>query len=142
MSTAVAHRLREENPALLAYPPTLPIEVALKTAPLKDICAAYNISRADWDVLRAHPVFIEDLKKAVELLKKEGMSFKMRARLQSEGLLETAWNMIHAKPVEDVPANVKADLLKFVVRCAGLEGEKGGGSGGNQTNLQINISLG
>lgn len=140
MSTDLA-TIRENNPALLAYPPTLPIEIALKTAPLKDICAAYKIDRQQWDALRTHPVFIEDLKKAVELLRKEGMSFKMRARLQSEGLLDTAWQMIHAKAVDDVPPAVKADLLKFVVRCAGLEGEKGGTAVAG-TNLQINISLG
>lgn len=131
---------RPDNPAELGYPPTLPVEVALRTAPIASICQAYGLSKEDWDELRCDPMFVADLKSVVAQLKKEGMSFKLKARLQSEELLKTSWQMIHA-PGDEVPPSVKADLLKFTVRCAGLENDpKSAASIG--TALQININLG
>ena len=133
--------LNPHNPADIGYPPTLPIEVAMKTASIQDICAAYGLEKEDWDKLRNDPVFISDVAAAVEMLKKEGMSFKMKARLQAEELLKTSWKLIHA-PMDEVPPSVKADLIKFTVRAAGLEADAKAGNTGNQNNLQININLG
>lgn len=130
-----------ENPAEIgSYPPTLPVEIALRVAPVQEICAAYNISREEWDALRADPVFQRDLAAAVEMVKKDGMSFKLKAKLQSEELLKTSWRMIHSKN-DDVPASVRADLLKFTVRAAGLA-EPAEKAGGMQNTLQIQINLG
>jgi hypothetical protein len=129
-----------DNPAELGYPVTLPIEVALRTAPIKTICEAYGLSREEWEVLRNHPQFVKDVAVAHDELKKEGMSFRMKARLQSEELLKTSWRLIHASN-DDVPPSVKADLIKFTIRAAGLEADKGA-TGGPANNLQININLG
>ena len=131
---------RAEDPALLGYPATLPIEVALRTAPIRRICEEYGISRDEWDELRHHPQFIKDVAVASEELKKEGMSFKMKARLQSEELLKTSWRLIHDTS-GDVPPSVKADLIKFTVRAAGYEADAKNGAQANN-NLQININLG
>ena len=129
-----------DDPAMLGYPATLPIEVALQTSTVKGICEAYGISREQWNELRHHPQFIADVRAAHEMLKKDGMSFRMKARLQSEELLKKSWQMIH-EPFDKVPANVKADLIKFTVRSAGLEPDSKS-SGQNGNNLQININLG
>ena len=128
------------DPARLGWPPTLPIEVALRTASVKNICIDYKISREEWDVLRHDPRFIRDVQDAAAELKKDGMSFKMKARLQSEELLKTSWQMIHA-PGDDVPPSVKADLLKFTVRAAGLDGSKDQANGPAGPTLQIQINL-
>lgn len=129
-----------DDPSMLGYPATFPIEVALQTAPIQRICEAYEITREQWNALRVHPQFVADVRAAHEELKKDGMSFKMKARLQSEELLKKSWQMIH-EPFDKVPANVKADLIKFTVRAAGLEADAKTGAGtGN--NLQININLG
>jgi hypothetical protein len=130
-----------EDPARLGYPPTLPVEVALRVASVKDICASYGLSHQDWLRLTEDPIFRADLAGVVKELKKEGMSFKMKARLQSEELLKTSWKMIHS-PTDEVPASVKADLLKFTVRAAGLDGSKDQAANGKQgTPLQIQINL-
>jgi hypothetical protein len=85
--------------------------------------------------------FIADLKAVVEELRKDGMSFKMKARLQAEELLKTSWRLIHSNN-DDVPPNVKADLIKFTIRAAGLDGSKDQAAAGSQSNaLQININL-
>ena len=137
MSTALTLAPRDD-PALLGWPATLPIEIALRIAPLKEICAAYELSREDLEALKANPRFIEDVAAAVELVKKEGMSFKLKARLQSDALLETSWNVIH-DPL--VPAAVRADLIKYTWRVAGLDASKEQANAANQNNLQININL-
>jgi hypothetical protein len=133
--------VKPQNPAEIgAYPPTLPIELALRVDTVEKICEAYGISHDEWLELRADPVFQRDLSEAVKLVKKEGMSFKLKAQLQSEELLKTSWKMIHA-PADEVPPSVKADLLKFTVRAAGYA-EPAEKAGGMQNALQININLG
>ena len=133
--------IRPDDPSELGYPPTLPIEIALRVAPLPDILAAYGIDKTDFANLRQDPVFLADLKRAVEMVKKEGMSFKLKAQLQSDELLKTSWKMIHDQS-GDVPPSVKADLLKFTIRAAGLDGSKdpsANGNAGPSLSIQINL---
>ena len=133
--------LRPDDPSELGYPPTLPIEIALRTAPLKDICEVYGLDQDDWDRLRQDPVFVQDLKRCVEDLRTEGVSFKMKARLQAESLLKRSWQMIHS-PSDQVPPSVAADLIKFTIRAAGLDGSKDQAAGAALNSaLQININL-
>jgi len=81
--------VKPQNPAEIgAYPPTLPIELALRVDTVEKICEAYGISHDEWLELRADPVFQRDLSEAVKLVKKEGMSFKLKAQLQSEVVVE------------------------------------------------------
>lgn len=127
-----------DNPAEIGYSPTLPVEIVLKTAPLKDICAAYKITKEDWDQLRVDPRFIADIQATTELLKKEGMSFRMKARLQSEELLKTSWKMIHSTS-DEVPPMVRADLIKFIIRCAGLVEDPKAQAAQVPLNIQINL---
>lgn len=129
-----------ENPSELGYPLTLPIEVALKTAPIPRICEAYGLTREQWVELCHNPAFVKDVAAAREELKKDGMSFKMKARLQADELLKTSWGLIHDRS-GDVPPSVKADLIKFTVRAAGLEADAKA-SATQQNALQININLG
>lgn len=128
------------DPAKLGYPPTLPIEIALKESTTEELQQAYNLSEDEWDALWNNPRFVADVAGALEAIQKEGMSFKMKARLQSEELLKTSWRMIHA-PSDEVPPSVKADLLKFTIKAAGLV-EDAKASSTPQNALQININLG
>ena len=128
------------NPALIEpYPPTLPIEIALRIQPVPDICKAYGIERAEWNRIRLNPVFVEDLRQCLENLKKEGMNFKMRAQLQATELLKTTWNMIHDETGQ-VPPAVRADLAKATVRWAGYDSkDQTAQTSGN--SFQVNIHM-
>lgn len=128
------------DPARLGYPPTLPIEIALKTAPLAIIKGEYGYSDEEWDGLRRDPVFLADLTKAIEMVKQDGMSFKLKARLQAEEILKTSWRMIHA-PADEVPPSVKADLIKSTMRWAGYDDKStsAAAQGGTALNIQINL---
>lgn len=125
---------------VIDYPATLPYEVAMRVAPIKDICAAYNITKPEWDVIVKLPQFLADLKHAQRALKEEGASFRIKARMQAEELLKTSWKMIHA-PTDEVPATVRADLIKFTARVAGLDGKDAGSSLGGGVAFQVNINL-
>jgi hypothetical protein len=140
MSTDVDFPKRD--PASLTWPATLPVELALRQSSPREICEYYGIDQTQWSRLRADPVFVAEVRDAVEMLRKDGMKFRAKAKLQSEALLQTSWDLIHS-PSEKVPPAVKADLIKFTVRAAGLDGSKDQAASAQATAaLQINIDLG
>lgn len=131
------------DPAELGYPATLPIEIALRTGTTREICEGYGLTHADWQRLRTDPIFVEHLARVVESLKKDGMSFKLKAQLQADELLKKSWAMIHS-PSDMVPPAVQADLLKATIRWAGLDEKPGSRASEQQVvvPLQINLNLG
>lgn len=131
--------LIDPSEKLTPYPPTLPLEIALRTAPIKDLCIEYGLTKEEWDDLRLDPVFQADLKRAVDLVKEEGMSVRLKAQLQSEELLKTNWQMIHDPTI---PPSVRADLSKFTFRVAGLsEPPKDANTGPTAPTFSIQINL-
>jgi hypothetical protein len=119
---------RSKDPATLSYPPTLPVELALREHPKTIVLQAYKIDEEEWDRIRVDPIFIRDLEARVIELQTEGVSFKMKARLQAEEYLKKLWRIAENKNDNDTPAdhpvNVRADVMKFVIRAAGLDGSK------------------
>lgn len=140
-SLATINQEPPSDPARLGYPPTLPLEIALRQATPREICEGYGIDRPTWDALRHDEGFIAAVAGYAEELKKDGMTFKLKARLQAEELLKTSWHITQDK---EQPAAVRADLIKFTIRAAGLDGSKdqAASAGGVGTALQININLG
>ena len=95
-------------------------ELALRLAPVQTICEAHGIARSEWDAIRSNPVFVADLKRANEALQGEGASFKVKAAMLAEDFLDKAHEMMHASH-EDVDPTVKRNLLRDMVRHAGLD---------------------
>lgn len=124
------------NPADLGFPPMLPLELALQIAPAPQICAHYNISREQFAEIIKHPVFIKGYQEAVEQLKVDGMSFKMKARMQAEGFLATSFAMVTNPATSDA---VRADLIKNTVRWAGYDAKAADTGTGNSFAIQINL---
>lgn len=122
----------------LGFPAMLPVELAMKTAPVKDICAAYGLTREAFADLVQDPVFQFAYTAACEQLQKEGMSFKLKAQLIAEEALRHAHSMMTDK---DIPASVRADMAKSLVRWAGYE-QKNGAEGAAANNMQVVINLG
>ncbi len=111
-----------DAPADLGYPLSLPLEVAMGDKPVREIFEDYGLSRDDYDRLRRDPIFVMDVQRFREELKKDGMSFRLKAKMQADYMLRKAWIMIDEPAT---PATVKADLLKSVVRWAGYEQKAG-----------------
>lgn len=146
--TTAAEQFRQFNqlatakdPSRLSWPATLPIELALKTAAPADLRDHYGFDDDEWAALRNHPVFLSELAAACELVKQEGMSFKLKCRLQAEGMLETNWRLVHA-PTSEVPAAVKARLMETTFRMAGYDSKEGIGNVGSHLAIQINFNGG
>lgn len=121
------------------FPVTLPLELALGVDSVKNICVSYGIDKMEWDLLREDPLFVKAVEAAVRSLEKEGMSFRTKARIQAEELLKTSWNLIHK---EDVPAVVKADLIKATVKWADYEPkpQQNVAPAGTGFSIQINLA--
>ena len=136
----------QKDPTGLVWPPTLPIELALKTATPEELRVEYGYSRQEWDLLPTNAVFMRDLAAACELVRQEGMSFKLKAKLIAEENLKQVWKMIHAD-YDKVPAAVKGKLIELTARWAGFDERwsgdgKGGGGPVNANTLNIQINLG
>ena len=125
------------DPALLGWPPTLPVELALREHTPQELCEGYGIDAERWAQLRADPAFQAAVARYVEMLKQDGMTFKLKAQLQSEALLTESWRIIHNP---DIPANVRADLIKYTWKVAGHE-PKQGAEGPSAPTFAIQINL-
>ena len=106
--------------ATLGWPASLPIELALGQQPVKEICQVYGIDRHTYERLRVDRHFRKAVLDAAEMLKQDGIAFKLKAQAQSSELLKTSWSLIHA-PLDQVSAPVKAQLIQMTIRCAGLD---------------------
>lgn len=101
------------------YPLGLALEMVLSPAtPLTDLLEAYNLTPEQMRAVLRNPSFRQEYETYQEEMRKEGWSFRQKAKAQSEEYLKTTWRMIH-DPV--TPSTVKADLIKQTVRWAGLE---------------------
>jgi hypothetical protein len=104
----------------------------------------YGYSPEEWDALRTNVVFLKELAGACELVRQEGMSFKLKAKLIAEENLKQVWKMIH-EPGHLTPAAVKGKLIELTARWAGFdpkgsgEGAAGGPVNANTLNIQINL---
>lgn len=125
------------NPSEVGFPPLLPVELALRIDTPAKICACYGIGKEEFTALAKHPVFVKAYSDAVESLKQDGMSFKIKAKLQAEEYLKTSFTMVQDKNTSDA---VRADLIKATVRWGGLDAKAA--EAGSGSNFQIQINLG
>lgn len=127
-----------EVPTHLGFPPMFPIELAMGQFTPREVCEAYNITRDQFAEIVDMPVFQQAFKAAQEMLAKDGASFKVKAKMMAENVLETAYKMVHNVAM---PAPVRADLAKSIVRWAGYEPIKSPQGSGVGNAFQININL-
>lgn len=133
-----------KDPTSLAWPPTLPIELALKTASPAELRVEYGYSPEEWDELGKNKVFLKELAGACELVRQEGMSFKLKAKLIAEENLTEVFKLTRDPTC---PPQVRGKLIELTARWAGFDprtnGEDGGHGGALQANtLNIQINLG
>lgn len=124
-----------DDPSFIGFPPTLPLELALGETPWKDLAIEYGYDRDSWNTLIQNTVFQKAVADATEAMQREGMTFRTKARMQAEALLETSWKIIHSNTT---PAAVKADLIKHTWKVAGVEPKE---TLAAISPLQININL-
>lgn len=134
-----------KDPTELVWPPTLPIELALKTASPVEIMHEYGYSQEEWMGLRDNPIFLKELAGACELVRQEGMSFKLKAKLIAEENLKEVFKLTRDPAC---PPAVRGKLIELTARWAGFdprtngEGGEGGALQANTLNIQINLGDG
>jgi hypothetical protein len=143
MNALATYSFDQRDPTSLVWPPTLPIELALNTATPAEIQKEYGYSDDDWAALRRNKTFLKELAGACELVRQEGMSFKLKAKLIAEENLKQVWKMVHQDHAL-VPPAVKAKLIELTTRWAGFDprsnGEDSAGPvNANTLNIQINL---
>ena len=82
-------QIKITDPATLGFPPMLAVEIAMQTAPVDQIFEGYGLNIVDFERLMGDPAFIQAIATAKEELKQEGMSFKIKAKLQAEELMKS-----------------------------------------------------
>jgi len=130
-----------KDPTSLIWSPTLPIELALKTASPSELRIEYGYSVEEWDQLPRNPVFMQELAGACELVRQEGMGFKLKARLIAEENLKQVWKMVHSENLL-VPPAVKAKLIELTARWAGFDTKTENTNAaalGNALSISINL---
>lgn len=133
-----------KDPTSLVWPPTLPIELALKTATPGELRVEYGYTPEEWEQLRTNSVFLKELAGACELVRQEGMSFKLKAKLIAEENLKEVFRLTRDPAC---PAQVRGKLIELTARWAGFDprtnGEDAAAAGALQANtLNIQINLG
>lgn len=129
-------------PAVMAGPvswsPRLPFDMAMGDED-SNIQVRYELSDEEYQRILAHPVFRREVSEYIREIREKGVTFKAKAKLQAEEYLleldEIATNRA-------LSPGTRLDAIKFVVRCAELDGGANAAQAGNsmpQINVQINL---
>lgn len=122
----------------LAFDIALTLEGSGET--LTEVTVRHNITTQDILAFNRDPIFLKRVDSYREEIRDKGLTFRLKARAQSEELLTTSWLLIHDPSVS---AAVKADLIKSTVKWAGLEPKNTENDGGNNAGgVKITINLG
>ena len=102
------------------------------------ICEAYEIQYAQLCAILETPSFAARVATARKELEKEGVSFRLKAQMQAEEYLKTAFQMVHDT---DVDPKVRAKLIADTVRWAGFDNVAAEVNGsGNGITVNINLA--
>ena len=105
--------------AYAPFPHGLSLELALNAdLPLNDILSAYRLTPIEFRAILKNPLFRQEYDNYKEELKKEGWSFRQKAKAQSEILLKTAWDIAQSP---QSPSNIRLEAIKSIVKWAGLD---------------------
>jgi len=141
-----AHFERQRNTPLgLAYKPQdatelsfdtrLAFELALRLEPAQEVFERYGVAPSDALALLDNPTFQKALRDYHQQITDEGVSFRMKARLQAEDLLRHSYQIAIDS---EQPTAVRADLIKWTAKVADLEPRTDKASfGGSGFSLQI-----
>ena len=120
----------------LTFDPRIAFALAMELQDPKQICETFDVTEDHFNALVAN----QEFNATVALYKKElgsnGASFRAKAKLQAEMLLDTSWKLIHNA---STPPAVKADLIKYTTKVADLEPKKDSGESAPTFALQINF---
>lgn len=102
------------------------------------IMEAYGFQAHQLEHIKHTPLFQAELKRVTKQLNEDGASFRLKAAIQAEAMLDTSWSIVHNA---ETPRHVAADLIKATVRWAGHDGGNAQAAAAG-AGFSININLG
>lgn len=130
---------RRATIAGVTFDARLPYELVVSQDAAEEVFERYGVTAERAASLLAHPLFRQALKAAEAELREAGLTFRTKARIMAEDLLEEGYS-IATDP--DAPANVRADLIKWAARMGDLEPAKKEGGGAALGGFHLHIDLG
>ena len=110
-----------------------------KTKMIEQVVEENNITLDDLASYMNDPSFGASMEAWREDIRENGMTFKMKCQAQAEAMLPVAWSMVNDPKTG---ASVRADIIKSVVRWAGLDFNPKAAdinTGGGQPSIIINM---
>lgn len=126
-----------KSAAQMSFDPKLVMELAMELDSPSVVFARYGYTPEEMAALIGNKHFITALKDMMDQVKKDGLSFKMKAKMQAEDLLQQSYSMA-TNP--DTPAAVRADIIKWTAKMADLEPKSTDGKSMGQ-GFQLNITF-
>lgn len=129
------------NPVGASLHPALQASLVMDVALGVDVDAileAYDLQQHELDQITQTPLFQAELKRLNKQLSEDGASFRLKASIQAEAMLERSWAMVHDP---ETSAAVVADLIKATVRWGGHDGNAAAtAAAGAQFSININLN--
>lgn len=122
----------------ITFDPRLPFELALGVSNVRATFLKYGYDDAQARVLLADPVFGAKVREYKAEITEKGLSFKLKAKLQAEDFLTVSYMLVNNS---ETPAPVRADLIKWTAKMAGLEPAPNAATGGGGGAFQLSISF-
>jgi hypothetical protein len=137
------HRLPEgyepRSGADLTFNPLIAYELALGVSSASAVFAKYGLTLEEAKRLIGLPHFLQTIREYKDELVTKGVTFRLKAKIQAEDLLTHSY-VLATDP--EVPAAVRADLIKWTAKMAALEpGEKDKGGGAAGAGFTLNITF-
>lgn len=107
--------------------------------PIESVLTEHQISKEALADYNKDPLFLKRVSSFRDDIRERGLTFRLKARMQAEELLETSWMLIHDV---DTSAAVKADLIKSTVKWAGYETRDPSEIANAAGGVKITINLG
>ena len=123
---------------ILDVPPQLIAEAAVGIDSLEDICARYHYTPEQTAQLRNDPGFKARVSRMEQDLKKEGVTFRMRAAHAAEDLMADVWQQ--AKDPK-VGLSMKLDALKTLAKLGDLEPKQNAQAAAQGSGFSLVINL-
>jgi len=106
------------NNTMTPWDTRLCFDVALGVDSLDEILARYAVSVDQFNLWAQHPLFMRTVGEFQKHIRENGLSFRAKARMQAEDLLNVAYGLVQDK---NTPAATRADLIKWVAKMGELE---------------------
>lgn len=123
---------------LSEWPAQLPMALALQVETVPEILDRFDITPERFELLKPLPAFRKAVSDAAREVRENGYTFKMKCRGIAEDFLDNLYQIMHDAAT---PISTKFEMMKYLVKMAGLEPAPVAAAQANQQAVQININL-